>query len=59
MLIVSISGANIRHNPQKATHFWMFNFFLHTSPLQCGKYALSLWEIHDIIQPSNYKKRKI
>jgi cell division septation protein DedD len=37
----------------------MFNFFLHTSLLQCDKYALTLWRIHDIIQSSNYKTRKI
>jgi cell division septation protein DedD len=37
----------------------MFNFFLHTSLLQCDKYALTLWRIHDIIQSSNYKTRII
>jgi cell division septation protein DedD len=37
----------------------MFNFFLHTSLLQCDKYALTLWRILDIIQSSNYKTRKI
>jgi cell division septation protein DedD len=37
----------------------MFNFFLHTSLLQCDKYALTLWRINDIIQSSNYKTRKI
>jgi hypothetical protein len=59
MLIVTILMTKIGHNPQKATLFSMFNFFLHTSLLQCDKYALTLWRIHDIIQSSNYKREKL
>ena len=52
MLIVTILTTKIGHNPQKATLFSMFNFFLHTSLLQYDKYALTLYKAF------NKKKKK-
>lgn len=59
MLIVTILTTKIGHNPQKATLFSMFNFFLHTSLLQYDKYALTLYKAfnHLIIKREKYEEK--